>query len=46
MTKMAAMTIYGKKHKQNFLLWNRWTDFNETWYVASETLAQQSLYKS
>ena len=41
MTKMAAMPIYGKN-----LLWNRWTDFNETWYVASGTLAHHSLYKS
>ena len=45
MTKMAAMPIYGKNHK-NVLLWNRWTDFNETWYVASGTLAHHSLYKS
>ena len=29
MNKMAVMPIYGK----NLLLWNRWTDFNETWYV-------------
>ena len=35
MPKMAAMPIYGKSLKNN--LWNRWTDFNETWYVALET---------
>ena len=44
MTKMAAMPIYGKNHK-TLLLWNRWTDFNETWYVASGTLAHHTLYK-
>ena len=33
-TKMAAMLIYGKT-LQNLLLQNRWTDFHETWYVAS-----------
>ena len=46
MTKMAAMPIYGKNHKKNLLLWNWWTDFNETWYVALGTLAHHSLYKS
>ena len=45
MTKMAAMPIYGKTIK-SLLLWNRWTDFNETWYVALWTLAHHSLYKT
>ena len=45
MTKIAAMPIYGKNHKKN-LIWNRWTDFNETWFVASGTMAHHSLYKS
>ena len=31
MTKMAAML----KTFKNLLLWNRWTDFHETWYLAS-----------
>ena len=30
---MAAMPIYGNKLK-NILLWNCWTDFNKTFYVA------------
>ena len=34
------------KALKNLLLWNRWTDFNETWYVALGTLAHYSLYKS
>ena len=46
MTKMAAMPIYGKKHKKNLLLWNRWTNFNETCYVTSGALVHHSLYKS
>ena len=33
MTKMAAMRIYGTNPSK--LLQNRWTDFNETWHVAS-----------
>ena len=45
MTKIAAMPIYGKNHK-NLLLWNQWIDFNETWYVALGTLAHYILYKS
>ena len=45
MTKMATMPIYGKNHKKNLLLLYRWTDFNETCYVASGTLAHHSLYK-
>ena len=44
MTKMAAMSIYGKNLK-NLLLQNRRADFHETWYVPSETPANYSLYK-
>ena len=32
------------KTKTKLLLWNRCTDFNVTWYVASGTLAHHSLY--
>ena len=42
MTKMAAMPIYGK----NLFLWNRWTNFNETWHEASMAKALQFIYKS
>ena len=45
MTKMAAMPIYGKKNFKHLLLQNRGADFHETWYVASGTPAQCSLYK-
>ena len=45
MTKMAATPIYGKKTFKNLLLQNRWTDFHETWYVASMTPANHSLFK-
>ena len=45
MTKMAAMPIYGKKHLKNVLLQNRLADFQKTWYVASGTPANHSLYK-
>ena len=44
MTKMATTPIYGKNPSKN-LLRNRWTDFNETWYVASRTPAHHSLLK-
>ena len=44
MIEMAAMPIYGLNLKN--LLWNQWTDFNETWYVAMGTLAHHGLYKS
>ena len=37
MTKIADMPIYGKKAFNKLLLWNRWTDFHETVYVASMT---------
>ena len=40
-TKMAAMPIYYKPFK-NLLLRNRWTDFHETWYVASVTPAHHN----
>ena len=43
MTKMAAMPIYGKNKN---LVWNQWTNFNKTFYVALGTLAHHSLYKS
>ena len=42
-TKMAAMTIYGKNLKN--LLQNQKSYDIETWHVASETQALQSLYK-
>ena len=45
-TKMAAMPIYGKKTFKNLLLWNRLTDFNETWHEAFMTQVLQSIYKS
>ena len=45
MTKMAAMPIYVVKSFKNHLLWNRWTDFNETWYVGLGALALHSIYK-
>ena len=35
-----------KTIKNSLLLWNRWTDFNETCYVASGTLVHHSLYIS
>ena len=41
MTKMATML----KTFRNLLLWNQWTDFHETWYLASGTPAHYSLYK-
>ena len=45
MTKMASMPIYGKKLFKNLLLWNRWADFQETWYVALGTQAHHNLFK-
>ena len=36
---------YMVKTLQKFLFWNRWTDFHETWYVASMTPAHHSLFK-
>ena len=41
MTKMAATTIYCKKKTFKYLLWNRWADFHETWYVAFGVPAHQ-----
>ena len=41
MAKMATMPIYGKT-PLNLLLWNRWADFQETWYVALGTPAHYS----
>ena len=46
MTKMAAMPIYVVKFFKNKFFLNRWTNFNETWYVALGALALHSLYKS
>ena len=52
MTKMAAMPIYGKKKKKKKKkkkLQNtskHWTDFNETWHVASGTGVLQCVHKS
>ena len=45
MTKMAAMPIYGGKNLKNLLLQNQKSYDLETWHVASETQALQSLYK-
>ena len=42
--KLATMPIYGKKTFKN-LLRNQWANFQETWYVASGTLAHHSLFK-
>ena len=39
MTKMAALPIYGKNIKGNFL-WNRNADDLETWYTALSTLLE------
>ena len=36
---------YMVKTFKNLLLWNRQTDFHETWYVASVTPAHYSLFK-
>ena len=38
MTKMAAMPIYGKNPSKIL------TDFHETWYVASGTLAHHKMF--
>ena len=38
MSKMAAMPLYGKNPSINLFLLNWWTDFIETWYVASGNL--------
>ena len=43
MTKMAAMSIYGKHF--NLLSRNYWADYGETLYEASETLALYILFK-
>ena len=46
MTKMAAAPPpYKVKTFINLLLLNQWTDFRETWYVASWTPAHHSLFK-
>ena len=45
MNKMAAMPIYDKNPFKVFLPLNQWNNFNETWYVASGTTANQNLLK-
>ena len=45
MTKMAAMPKYCKNPLKN-LLWDTWTDFNETLHVALGTGELQCNYKS
>ena len=46
MTKIAATKpIYAKTPSKNLLLRNQWTDFNETWYVASGTPVHYNLFK-
>ena len=46
MTKMAAMPVYGKNPTNFFFILNQWTEFHETWYVASkETPAKHTLFK-
>ena len=45
MTKVATMRINGKKKIKNLIPWNQRTDFGETWYVASGTMAHQRLFK-
>ena len=32
-TKMAALSIYGKNPLKNLLFQSQWTDYNRTWYV-------------
>ena len=44
MTKMAAMPIYGKNHK-NLLLRNQRTDDLETWYAALGARVLPNLFK-
>ena len=38
------MSIYGKNPLKIFLLRNSWTDFNETWLVASGTGVLHNVY--
>ena len=45
MTKMAAMSIYGKKPFKNLLLQNQKADDLGTWYVALGVLGLPSLFK-
>ena len=45
MTKMAAMTMYGKNSKKKNCFQNQWVDFDETWYEASEIKAHYILFK-
>ena len=45
MNKMAATPIYGKNPSKSLTLWNRWTDFHKTWYVALVTPTHHNLFK-
>ena len=45
MTKMATMPIYGQNPSKIFFSRTVGADFHETWYVASETPANHSLFK-
>ena len=45
LTKMAAMTIYGKKHFKIFYPGTNGLIFGETLYKASDTLALYILFK-
>ena len=45
MTKLAAMTIYGKNLKKNHLLWNQKVNDLENWYAALGTRVLSSLFK-
>ena len=44
--KMAAMLIYIMVKTFNNLLQNWWTNFNESWHVASGPKVLQCVYKS
>ena len=46
MTKMAAISIYGKNPSKNLFHRNQWTYFNETWHKALMTQVLQCIYKS
>ena len=45
MTKMAAIVKYIVKPIKDFLPWKQWNNFNETWYIASETTANYNLFR-
>ena len=46
MTKMAAMSIYGKNLEKNILHRNRQANFHETWYVALGTPDHHSFFSN